>query len=470
MQSEELNIKYCLYRQYKQYKMAYTQALKFMNKRSGVISSVTDVDHLMITKSVRGCLIDSLTYKDNVKEGIRLLKSKDTSNVGKLKLGSYFFTGLYGTIRLSDNFRATIINETQEAVYVSELNAILRLYFTTYLDCGAGYSIAKRLISRGVSEAMPSYMHFQILKYALRSPEHDESALTEVILGELEAIFAAEATTIYVKMEIADIFLMNRREERGNEMLNIIRDEERGGAPRVEGITDVTFNTIVSDSQNVHSADVNNSNLRIGVNLISRYGTNDVDMDDIYSFLAELHSEDPELISMVLERIQIDTSVFRFEDNNFSLYNLFCALWCFIDHHEHKADLRIRLVEEMVAMAKYCTTGHLARFISVIQGFSEDPDLTSTISSAEHMKMVIGNLLDTKLATAPDRVLDSIIAADQGPFFAFIETTVTVKLSELISEYGDVRQDICKALAAYTGWKYWIISNEALRKSDEKID
>jgi hypothetical protein len=459
-----------IYRRVVPKEMAYVQALLRMSERAGEIRCKSDIDYIIDTQNFRGCLIDSLDSKRKIKDIMKSIRSKETSHLGKLKLGSHLFCKMHNVVTLTDKQRSDAITSIQDTVYECSLNGILRLSFTCYKDYTVGYIIAKKLIARGVSNVLITPVYFQILKYALRSPENDNSALTTVILEELEAVFAAEDTSLFVKMEIADIFLLNRVEDRGYEMLHIIREAE-AVQQEVQGQYD-TFVTIVTDTQNVHASEINTENLKVCVNLIVEYGSDDVDMNDVVlPALALVYPEDPGCLRDVLERVEIDTTIFSLGENKFSLYNLFCALWRFIDfNHQHKEELYKRLVEEMVAMSNYCTTGHLARFISVIQGFTDNEDLHVRISVGEHMKIVIGSILDNTLSTAPDEVVDAIISDDQTLFFRFVERTLTDKLPVLLEDYGDVRSDICSAIVLYTGWKYWIISGEVLKKSDEKID
>jgi hypothetical protein len=452
--------------------MAYSQALRKIDEKTQRLVFKSDVDHIINTFNIRGCKIDSLSMSSKIKDTMKMLKSDSTSPIGKLKLGDFLFSQLYNTVKMSDEKRNSCINFIQNTIYDCDLNMILKLSFTCYRDYQAGYTIAKKLITRGISRVIPMNMYFQILKYALRSPDNDKSALTEVILEELETVFVSEDISIFVKMEIADIFLLNRMEEKGNDMLQIIRELE--GDYRHQDVTPLptAVVTIVTDTQNVHSKDINDCNLKICVKLILIYEAKDVDMDGIvFPMLSLLYPEDQELIRGVLERVEIDTSIFCYGNDKFTLYNVFCALWEFIMCNKHKDQLLKRLIQEIVSMFEYCTTGHLARFVAVIQGFTDNEDLTLKISTKEHMKMVVCNILDKSLENASDEIVDSIISSDQTIFFKFVEKTLSDRLSELLKEYGDLRKDICSAVALYTGWKYWIITEEeVLLKSDPQDD
>ena len=65
-----------------------------------------------------------------------------------------------------------------------------------------------------------------------------------LILDEFEVLFNDNNVTSDAKMEIADIFLLNKREERGHQILAVLRGY------RVNDISNTS--TIYDDSQNVH--------------------------------------------------------------------------------------------------------------------------------------------------------------------------------------------------------------------------
>lgn len=434
--------------------------LDTIRKRHAEIHGESDVDHITGANE-RGCIVDSYNATSKLREIITALDNPDTSDIGKLKLGILLFRGLYRVILCPRDKRLKAIENIKKVVLECSLNAILRLSFTTYTDIDAAYDISQGLFNIGIREHMVRSQYFQILKYILHYPDRDRE-LYGLILTELEGVFYSEDTSIYDKMEIADIFILCGQAEMGRRFLDFIREEEA----RLQGIavSAISAPSIVDDSQNVHASDINNSNLRISVKLIELYGCQDIDMMKVKSQLLEFFPDKEDDIAKVLERITIDTSRFTLEQNSFSLYNLFCALWSFIQRvTTNKDELVKRLGEEMIQSSGYCATGHLGRLVSVIQGFTENPDLQMTISVYQYMKIVIPRILDKSLEDASEDVLDSIIDTCKAPFIDHILCVMNKgKIEELKSKYGTTDDDICQVVEEYSVCKGWVIEDGKL--------
>lgn len=75
--------------------------------------------------------------------------------------------------------------------------------------------------------------YFQILKYIMRNSRASEE-IRATIIEEFETLFVDPHVNGFIKMEIADIFLLNNRTVRGNEMLSVLR-----GFIRVEEAKDM---------------------------------------------------------------------------------------------------------------------------------------------------------------------------------------------------------------------------------------
>jgi hypothetical protein len=69
--------------------------------------------------------------------------------------------------------------------------------------------------------------------------------------------------------------------------------------------------------------------------ILKKYSINIKDIQNVLINIDKSGTRNNNIIN-VLERIQIDTSVFRYNNNifGFSLYNVFCALWKFIQKHK----------------------------------------------------------------------------------------------------------------------------------------
>ena len=148
------------------------------------------------------------------------------------------------------------------------------------------------------------------------------------------------------------------------------------------------------------------------------------------------------LISSSLSYIRTSVATFRI---NITLEQLFKALWFWILEHEHANELELRLMEELGEMRGYCTTGHLARLMSVIQGFTDDENLQIRITNKEQCNSVIRHYLTKKLQECKDEdVLDGMVDGNDE-YKQFIRLKVSEKIAEWEDDYGnDFLQNIAK--------------------------
>ena len=247
-------------------------------------------------------------------------------------------------------------------------------------------------------------------------------------------------------MEIADIFLMNNRTKRGNEMLDIIKGVVKNPVIRKP----VIKKTIYTDSQNTHNKDINKSVLKAAHHLIKKCNKHVYDETKIRAELIASFPKSTKNINSVFNRIEIDTAKFNYEANTFSLYKVFSNIWCYINNHKHQIELKKRLIEEINSMALYCSTGHLSRLINVIQGYTTEPELNININDKDQIHAVVTNLLQKELKDAPEEVLDSMIEDDNTLFINFVIKTINKNIPKLVKEYGSVYEHILSATISYT--------------------
>lgn len=189
-----------------------------------------------------------------------------------------------------------------------------------------------------------------------------------------------------------------------------------------------------------------------------------IDIQKIEDSLNQVDPENTVHIHNVLDRVQYDVSMF----GSVTLFSVFTALWNYISQHEHREELTRRLVEEIVAMDNYCSTGHLSRFLNVFQGFTDDPKLMITISTKDQMWSVISHHLNKKMEKADDKILDAMISDDKTIFLNFVKLSIAPQLKTWLKEYGNVEKEIITALIKYTGSEKWYIDNGVLNFSSEK--
>jgi hypothetical protein len=201
--------------------------------------------------------------------------------------------------------------------------------------------------------------------------------------------------------------------------------------------------TVYSDSQNVHNSEINKTVIRALETLYDRYW-HDLPQTEEKAFrrLDEIKDSlegkgDPILISDTISYFRTNTGSFGVR--NIKLIDAFFLIWFFIQHADDliKVDLERRLFEEMYEMNHKCTSGHLSRLINVIQGFTDDPQLSIKISNRDQCKSVIFNYLNSELKKCQDeKVLAGMISTNNEEYKKFLRERVAQKIIDWKTDYG----------------------------------
>ena len=421
---------------------------------------ITPFDHKTDVDYIFADIITSSNISRIVTECINVIQTQNIDDISKLKISHFLSDKIYNIYKLPKCNQDIVIEYLSDIIYKGEyMDVDLRLNYLTFKNEAIAYKTSLRMFDKGLRDKMSIVPYFQILKYMLKAnPSIIIYSYTSIILEEFERLFNDENTSLYIKMEIADIFILNDREERGEEMLNVIRRIENN----IQEENKEVIKTIYSDTQNVHDKHINKSVLKACVELIIQNPLTDVDIEEVKKTLLEINPYQIDSIENVLNRIKIDTSRFTIDNNTFNLYELFSSLWLYINSHSYMRELLCRLIEEMVSMSKYCSTGHLSRFINTIQGYTTDNKLCITISDKDQIKAKITNYLDTELYKAPEDVTDSMIDEDKTSFYNFINDRIIEYIPSIISEYGDVQEYILDTLKIYSKYNGWVFKGDCL--------
>ena len=450
------------------------------NTNSTSTSTNINIDQLF-SRNIRNNSIDAIDFKEKINTSMTLLKKEDTTKPDKIKICNYLCNKLHNIYRISAVNRDIIIDQLIKTIYYGEeLILPLRLSYLRFKNEYIAYKVSINLFrfEPTIKPKINIIGYFQILKYILKTNIDMYNKIDcDDVFNDLEYIFNHPETTLSIKMEIADIHILNNKHERGNEMLDIVRQEEE----RIRRIQlaipgnqiEHGHKDVYSDTQNVHNKTINSSVLKAAIYLIEKYRPNSkrVDIDDVKKILSKICGKyDFYSVDAVLQRIQFDTSCFTHLDYRFGLYDVFNALWNFIIEHEHKDELLKRLVEEMIAMSGYCSTGHLSRFINVIQGFTDDDDLLIKISGLDQTYVYISNFLQKLMMDAPEDVTDSIIDGNVKVFYEFIKKNINENIPNLIKELGDdIFYDyLLTSIKRYTKYDEWyIVDNKLIFKIED---
>lgn len=224
--------------------------------------------------------------------------------------------------------------------------------------------------------------------------------------------------------------------------------------------------TVYTDSQNVHNSKINQSVLKVAGNLYSMYKNviNLQNLDDqknydykirsireIFRHLKTVSTE-YHLLDITENYLRENLSMFSTPQGNISLVDVFLSVWLWICDHNNKSELTTRLVEEMKEMKGYCTTGHLARFISTIQGFTTDEKLEIRISSLEQCTAVVKQYLTKVLQDCEDdEVLTGMVSGSEK-YITFIRHAISLKIVQWKTEYGeDMLDEVANIVNKFCG-------------------
>ena len=210
----------------------------------------------------------------------------------------------------------------------------------------------------------------------------------------------------------------------------------------------VGLRTVYNDNQNVHNTDINKSVVKAANKLYIMYREMleiESEPDKIQQYKTEIlrgiignlklryqqHKEGLEDLYMYMSE-----SSAVFGDNMVSLQDVFLALCLWINDNPAKLDLELRLFDEMKEMEGQCSTGHLARFVNVVQGFTDDPELCIRISSKDQCISVVRAHLNRRLAECKDeKVIDGMMSGDLA-YIKFLRKCVSEKIIVWGNEYG----------------------------------
>jgi hypothetical protein len=215
-----------------------------------------------------------------------------------------------------------------------------------------------------------------------------------------------------------------------------------------------TERTIYGDGQNVHDTTVNNSVLDAAHELVKNHrGTGMLNFD--YGLIAKLPPAQRVKVEAALHRITTDPSSFK---HGTSLYSIFQSLMQFIAQHKEKDELNRRLVEELTEMSGLCATGHLARLVSVAQGFTDNDGMRIKMSIDDEVYAKIKHLADRAIGgdENSDDLLQDLVSPEKTRICTFLSNQAVQWINDLSEEYKDlttkekVQDAIIKALDKYT--------------------
>jgi hypothetical protein len=195
---------------------------------------------------------------------------------------------------------------------------------------------------------------------------NDEIVMIEKILYD----FASSEDVEYnLRADASDVILSFGSEEmklKGQEMIMKL-----GGGDKIKSVYD--------NKQNVHVKEIEKSVLVI-LESICYYNVNtnnedcEIDFEYVCSKIEELLKDNREnysheKIKVSLNRILMDRRLYS--TLNLTLSAVLVKLWGYIIQQENKAEMEVRLLEELEEMSGTCSSGFISRLVNVVTGFGD---------------------------------------------------------------------------------------------------
>jgi hypothetical protein len=306
---------------------------------------------------------------------------------------------------------------------------------------------------------IPLYMRSMAIRYLYQYRHHDpyNAPTTSEIEGVLLKQFNIHRTNLdtahqSLALELMDIALQFCPTT-GDAMLDQLRVQRVELTPFSD---DTIEGTMYDDTQNVHNSTFNRNVKDVAVKLSIDYPQwkqfSVIRSNEKEKARESMMSLWENTIIVKLLRQCEDTycsvliDVIRDIHNNSATFgidlrveDLMVCIWYW--HLGFQGESRItlhkRMVEELLDMKGYCSTGHLARLINVTQGF--DDRYQVRISIEDQCKSVVYKYLTTimKQCEDDDAIMDSMISSDRTIFIEYIYDHVRLKRDEWNSEYGE---------------------------------
>jgi hypothetical protein len=213
----------------------------------------------------------------------------------------------------------------------------------------------------------------------------------------------------------------------------------------------VTIQELAKDSQNVHDSKVNDTALRVMRNIISDYPYSRHREREIFLQIEKDISNItsnffiPSFLKRVPKKIARSISFIKSTEIDFNrgisplcmLKNLLFAVYLWIGTHtgEKKDELMKRLVEELIDMSGTCSTGHMSRLVSVMQGYTSNTRYILELD-LDPMKVLKDRFNKVLQDEANEEVMDGILDKNE----AFTDFAIE-KINALGIELG-IEQDI----------------------------
>ena len=302
------------------------------------------------------------------------------------------------------------------------------------LDDHVVYGLHPTFLQRCVAENLPFELMMLVCKAIFITYPFDSDERTEVLEYVLN-IADDVNESICARAECADLlFTFGEGDEIffGKKIINQLG----------ELYNENKIKTVWSNSQNVHTESIQSSVLDVVKTLHRKMCERNIEVTiegikesliEHFTQISHLHSIE-DMVNTFCYRILVDPSKYV----GLTLFDIFVLVWRVIQESEHREELLLRLLEEIMEMDGTCSTGYLTRIVNVLSGYVESEELQLRLSPKDELRSAVFARVMARIRSQPDQVrndlLEDLDTGDKMMFDEFME--IYSPYDELLLEYS----------------------------------
>jgi hypothetical protein len=390
----------------------------------------------------KNCLsIDARTFPNIRDQILVFLKDENCPEETKIMFGDWFFRKIYMLYKPMTPIKKDICQNVQSAISTYKpivlKSEYLKFHDVIAMSYIASYFYDNRFQDKDEYFVLQMLNDTQLIKNYLQLPEMEAVVMKKHFIEWINR----QDLTEEQRSNLLDVLLTYFPQDKDVEK---IHKNMSGG------------DSIQNDRQNVHDKDVQKSTLSAAKNLMEWYDekikeeTKDGKLVDVTPAIERAEntmklwypSGHPREIALgIIQRSKIDTTPFTYEDKTFTICDILIATVDYISQSECLEIIQEILLEEMTKMLDLCSSGYIARFISVLQGF--DDRFLTTISAEKNMKMGLSYKLSKAMEKASENVMNGMMDEEYKEFYVdFVNRLINDGMNELFQRYEE--EDILK--------------------------
>lgn len=389
-----------------------------------------DTEYLQYYKK-HCCSLNFRTFSDIKDQVLLYMKDEKCPCDIKIMFGDWFFRKLYMNYKPSNSLKKDICNtlnisidECRQLVLKAEY---LKFHDVIAMSMIALYFYKNRFSNQEMCFVLQMLNDTQLIKNYLQEPDTEPEKLKEHFIK-----WIGEAEIYEQKSNLLDVLLIYfPKDER---VIKIHSSMSEG-------------KDLCNDKQNVHDKEIQSSVITAAENLLDWFsekdrlhGEDESPMKWAEYILKSWYIERDLTVALgVTERIKIDITSFKGKKYTFTIFDIFVATMHYIMYSSDKNTLKNILLDEMKEMLELCSSGYVARFISVLQGYDEK--FMITISPEKQLKTVISYIMSKSMSNASENVINGMIDEEYKSYYAdFVTQIINKELPRLMKDYNE--QDV----------------------------